>query len=157
MIVREVGFGLPGKLVRELRDLGVAAFDTGGSGGTSWAKVEGLVSDDPRRQRAGEVFRDWGISTTESLEEIARETVDPGIVLATGGIRTGIDLAKALALGAHACGLAAPFLRSYQQGGQLAVAELVRQLNFELRVAMFGCGVATIQELRQKDGVLSRC
>ena len=148
VLVREVSFGMPGGTAARLVALGAAGVDTGGRGGTSWAAVEGAGSDDPLRRRAGEVIRDWGLSTCQSLEQIVAQ--DLGCtVIASGGIRDGVELAKAVALGADLGGVARPFLQAYLEGGQTASDRLAEQLIFELRLAMFGCGAADLAALRQ--------
>ena len=107
VVVKEVGFGMDAADVALLRDAGVAAIDVAGAGGTNWALVEGR-----RDERAGDVaaaFADWGVPTADALVD-ARATA-PGLpVIASGGLRDGVDAAKALALGATAAGLARPFL-----------------------------------------------
>ena len=111
MVVKEVGFGMDAADVALLRDAGVAAVDVAGAGGTNWALVEGR-----RDERAGDVaaaFADWGVPTADALIEALATA--PGLpVIASGGLRDGVDAAKALALGASAAGLARPFLLAAQ-------------------------------------------
>ena len=126
MLVKEVGFGMDAADVALLRDAGVAAIDVAGAGGTNWALVEGR-----RDERAGDVaaaFADWGVATAEALVE-AREAA-PGLpLIASGGLRDGVDAAKALALGATAAGLARAFLLGAQADtASETAATLVRQL-----------------------------
>ena len=105
-VVKEVGFGMDADDIALLRDAGVAAIDLAGAGGTNWALVEGH-----RDERAGDVaaaFADWGVPTAARYEALAAA---PGLpLIACGGLRDGVDAAKALALGAAAAGLARPFL-----------------------------------------------
>ena len=111
VVVKEVGFGMDAADVALLRDAGVAAIDVAGAGGTNWALVEGR-----RDERAGDVaaaFADWGVPTADALIEALATA--PGLpVIASGGLRDGVDAAKALALGASAAGLARPFLLAAQ-------------------------------------------
>jgi isopentenyl-diphosphate Delta-isomerase len=141
VVVKEVGFGMDAEDVALLRDAGVAAIDVAGAGGTNWALVEGR-----RDVRAGDVaaaFADWGVPTIDALVE-AREAAPDLPVIASGGLRDGVDAAKALALGATAAGLARAFLLGAQadQASETA-ATLVRQL----RVAVWATGAAAAAEL----------
>jgi isopentenyl-diphosphate Delta-isomerase len=141
VVVKEVGFGMDAADVALLRDAGVAAIDVAGAGGTNWALVEGR-----RDERAGDVaaaFADWGVPTADALIEALATA--PGLpVIASGGLRDGVDAAKALALGASAAGLARPFLLAAQSDTTSAVAaSLIRQL----RVAVWAVGAASVAEL----------
>jgi isopentenyl-diphosphate delta-isomerase len=141
VLVKEVGFGMDAADVALLRDAGVAAVDVAGAGGTNWALVEGR-----RDERAGEVaaaFDDWGVPTATALTE-ARTVVPDLPLIASGGLRDGVDAAKALALGATAAGLARPFLLAAQADTACeTAATLVRQL----RVAVWAVGAASAAEL----------
>lgn len=149
VIAREVGFGVSAHSIKQLVDAGVQGIDVGGSGGTSWAAVEGMISANSRLQKAAEVFRDWGQTTVESLVNAQRAAPDLR-VFASGGLRTGLDLAKSLALGAELGGMATPFLKAFFTGGKDAALELVDQTLFELRLAMFGSGSQTVTDLRSR-------
>jgi len=141
VVVKEVGFGLDAEDVRELAAAGVAAVDVAGAGGTNWALIEGR-----RDTRAGAVaaaFADWGTSTTASLAGALAAA--PGLpVIASGGLRDGVDAAKCLALGATAAGLARPFLiaaRDDRAGA--AVGAVIAQL----RVATWAAGAGSTAAL----------
>ena len=141
VVVKEVGFGMDAADAALLRDAGVAAIDVAGAGGTNWALVEGR-----RDERAGDVasaFADWGVPTADALADAL--TAAPGLpVIASGGLRDGVDAAKALALGASAAGLARPFLLAARDDETSPVAAtLVRQL----RVAVWAVGAARVSEL----------
>ena len=141
VVVKEVGFGMDAADAALLRDAGVAAIDVAGAGGTNWALVEGR-----RDERAGDVasaFADWGVPTADALADAL--TAAPDLpVIASGGLRDGVDAAKALALGASAAGLARPFLLAARDDETSAVAAtLVRQL----RVAVWAVGAARVSEL----------
>ena len=141
VVVKEVGFGMDAADVALLRDAGVAAIDVAGAGGTNWALVEGR-----RDERAGDVaaaFADWGVPTAVALIEALATA--PGLpMIASGGLRDGVDAAKALALGASAAGLARPFLLAAQADTASHVAAtLVRQL----RVAVWAVGAASVSDL----------
>jgi isopentenyl-diphosphate delta-isomerase len=146
VVVKEVGWGIAPDTVRQLVDAGVAAVDVAGAGGTSWSEVERHRIQDPVRSRVAAAFAAWGISTAESLR-LARRAVPTARIFASGGIRTGTDVAKAVALGADLVGVAGPFLRTSSAGGQ-AAHELAAELREVLRVAMFCVGARTIADLQ---------
>jgi isopentenyl-diphosphate delta-isomerase len=135
VLVKEVGHGLGPWAVQQLSDVGVKYIDVAGSGGTSWTKVEARRADSPVAARTGEVFGDWGIPTAAAVIA-ARETAPAATLIASGGIGSGLDIARAIAIGADVCGLARPLLLACEDGGAEACAALVRQLSYELRCAM---------------------
>jgi isopentenyl-diphosphate Delta-isomerase len=141
VVVKEVGFGMDGADVTLLREAGVAAVDLAGAGGTNWALVEGR-----REERAGRVaaaFADWGVPTADALVE-ARAAAPELALIASGGLRDGVDAAKALALGAGAAGLARAFLLGARaDAASETAATLVRQL----RIAVWAAGAASASEL----------
>jgi len=147
VVVKEVGWGISGDLARRLVDAGVAAIDVAGAGGTSWSQVEMHRARTRKRRRLAAAFADWGIPTAEALVAV-RRSVPEVPVIASGGIRTGIDVAKCLALGADAVGMASPFLKAAIVSTE-AVVEEIEMLTAELRVAMFCAGAGSIDALRQ--------
>ena len=148
VVIKEVGFGISGDLARICRDMGAAAIDVGGGGGTSWARIEGLRAQDPERQAMGETFRRWGIATGDAVRE-CRETLGPDFpIIATGGVRTGVDVARALALGANLAGMALPFFRAADQSEHAASA-LGRRILEELRIAMLCSGAGGLAGMRE--------
>jgi len=155
VVVKEVGWGISGKVARQLLDAGVAAIDVAGAGGTSWSEVEYHRAPDERWRRLARAFADWGIPTAESLREV-KAVVGPWLpVIASGGIRTGVDAVKALALGAHLVGMAAPFLKAAVRGPE-AVEEEIRFIVEEMRIAMFATGAGTLAELRESGHIEPR-
>lgn len=153
VVVKEVGWGMSEEVARQLADAGVAALDVAGAGGSSWSQVEmhRAATDLQRRVAAG--FSDWGIPTAESLRMARRGA--PGLpVLASGGIRDGIQMAKAMALGAAACGVAGPFLKAASESTS-AVLDYCHVLVEQLRVAMFASGARDVAAL-QKAQLLTR-
>jgi isopentenyl-diphosphate delta-isomerase len=146
VIAKEVGWGISDETARQLADAGVAAIDVAGAGGTSWSQVEMHRAPDDVSQRVAALFRDWGISTVESLLSVRR--VAPNLpVIASGGIRHGLDVAKVVALGASLAGLAGPFLRAAVTSTD-AVVNLIEELTCALRIAMFSVGAKDITALQ---------
>jgi len=147
VVVKEVGFGISAEMARICRDMGAVAIDVGGGGGTSWARIEGLRAQDPERQAMGETFRRWGIATGDAVVE-CRAALGPEYpIIATGGVRNGVDIARALALGADLAGMALPFFRAADQGEEAASA-LGRRILEELRIAMLCSGARGLSGMR---------
>lgn len=146
VIVKETGCGLSAATARRLVDLGADALDVGGTGGTSWGWIEGFRAADPQRQALGATFRDWGLPTAESLRAV-RAALPETPLMATGGVRSGLDVAKAVALGADVAGMALPFFRAADRSADEALA-LGRRLLDELRTAMMCTGSADLAALR---------
>ena len=117
--------------------------DTAGVGGTSWARIEAQRADD---LEIGELFAGWGIPTPESIRQLRR--IEGLTVIGHGGIRNGLDAAKAIALGADLVGMAYPFLAPATESAE-RVAEKVRRTIRELKICMFCLGVKTVAELQR--------
>ncbi|CAI48271.1 isopentenyl-diphosphate delta-isomerase, type II [Natronomonas pharaonis DSM 2160] len=153
VVVKETGNGFAAETARRLADAGVDAIDVAGKGGTTWSGVEAYRAaavGASRQERVGELFREWGVPTAVSTLECAAEH---DCVVASGGVRTGLDVAKAIALGARAGGLAKPFLEPAASGTE-AVVERIEDLKTELRTAMFVTGSPTVADLQETDYVL---
>jgi isopentenyl-diphosphate delta-isomerase len=153
LIAKETGAGLSRATAMRLRDLGVSALDVGGVGGTSFAAIEGLRAEaqgDERGRRLGVLLRDWGVPTAVAV--VAASATGLPIV-ATGGVRSGLDAAKALALGATLVGVARPFLKA-AMSGETALDAFVEQFLHELRTVLFLTGSHSIDELRSKPLVV---
>ena len=145
VIAKEIGCGISGTTARALLERGVRIVDTAGLGGTSWARIEARRAGDVE---IGEMFVDWGIPTPDSIREVAAV---PGLtVIGSGGLRNGVDAAKAIALGAHLVGMAYPFLEPATVSAE-ATSEKVGRIVDELRIAMLCVGARTIDELRRVD------
>lgn len=141
VIAKEIGCGISAATGRALAERGIRIVDTAGLGGTSWARIEA------RRARdldLGELFADWGISTPESIRQLA--SVDGLTVIGSGGVRNGLDAAKAIALGADLVGMAFPFLGPATESAEHVVEKIERTVR-ELKIAMLCVGARTIGEL----------
>ncbi len=147
VVAKEVGWGINGRLARRLADVGVAAIDVAGSGGTSWTEVEYHRAPSERLRRIARTFADWGIPTADSLIQV-RQAAPELPAIASGGIRDGIDVAKCVALGAMLVGLASPFLRAATVSDE-AVVDAIDLLADELRIAMFCTGAGDVTALRE--------
>lgn len=147
VLVKEVGWGISAEVALALADAGVAGIDVAGAGGTSWSEVERYRADSAMRARICATFASWGIGTAESLRNVHASV--PGLpVFASGGLRDGVDVAKAIALGASLAGLASPVLRAATISAEAVVEELTAVIE-ELRISMFCIGAANLQDLRQ--------
>ncbi|MDF1557725.1 MAG: type 2 isopentenyl-diphosphate Delta-isomerase [ANME-2 cluster archaeon] len=153
VIVKETGAGISHKVAQKLCNAGVAAIDVGGLGGTSWAGVEVYRAQnkgDLNGESLGKLFWDWGIPTATSIIE-SKISVP---VIATGGIRSGLDMAKSLAIGASACATALPLVRPAMKGPQ-EVKENLEHFLAEFKAAMFLTGSATAADLMQAQVVIT--
>jgi isopentenyl-diphosphate delta-isomerase len=146
VIVKEVGWGIAPDEVNALFEAGVAAVDLAGAGGTSWSEVERYRIAEPWRANVAANFAGWGIPTAECLRR-AVEMGPTGLLIASGGIRSGLDAVKAIAIGADLVGIAGPFLRAGAQSFESA-SDLAREYVEVLRIAMFALGAPTIDRLR---------
>jgi isopentenyl-diphosphate delta-isomerase len=145
VIVKSVGSGISVRTAARLLDAGVAAIDVAGAGGTSWARVEGRRANDPRREALAESFAAWGYPTAEATAAL-RAAFPHALVIASGGIRTGVDAAKALALGANLAGAGLPFLEPATRSAA-AVSETLQLVLDGLRIAMFASGCRRASDL----------
>ncbi|MBN2393662.1 MAG: type 2 isopentenyl-diphosphate Delta-isomerase [Anaerolineae bacterium] len=146
VIVKEVGWGLSAKVARMLIEAGVAALDVSGAGGTSWSQVEMHRGRDAVQREIAAAFRDWGVPTTQAIQNVRHVAPDIPLI-ASGGIRTGVDIAKALALGADVTTMAARLLQAAESSQALHTRiEIIRR---QLTIAMFAAGAPTIARLKQ--------
>ncbi|MDP2743875.1 MAG: type 2 isopentenyl-diphosphate Delta-isomerase [Dehalococcoidia bacterium] len=146
VIVKEVGWGISEQVARRLSDVGVSGIEVGGAGGTSWGEVERLRSAGGLALSVATFLRSWGIPTADSIR-MARRGAPQLTLIASGGIRTGLDVAKAIALGAEAAGLASPLFRAANTSSE-SVLGILTEIIDTLRVAMFCLGSASLGELR---------
>jgi len=154
VVVKEVGWGICEEVARQLAEAGVTAIDVAGAGGTSWSEVERHREASAARRRLAVAFSDWGIPTAEALLAARRGAAHLPLI-ASGGIRSGIDVAKTLALGATAAGIATPFLKAAAISAE-AVVEMIDQIGAELQVAMFCAGAGNVAALREPGRLVDR-
>ena len=146
VVAKEVGWGFSHDTARRLADAGIAAIDVAGAGGTSWSQVEMHRAPTARHARVAGAFIDWGIPTAVSIQ-LCRRGAPELPIFASGGIKSGIDVAKSIALGAQVAGLAGDFLRAADEFGVQGVVQLAGAITDELRVAMFCSGASSIEKL----------
>lgn len=147
LIVKEVGWGLSKQAAQQLIGAGVAALDVAGAGGTSWSQVEMHRSKDPMQREVAATFRDWGIPTATALR-IVREVAPDIPLIASGGLRTGLEIAKALALGADLTAIAGPFIKAVDTSPQ-ALRDHIESIRRQFRIAMFATAARDIPTLKQ--------
>ncbi|HEY59114.1 MAG TPA: type 2 isopentenyl-diphosphate Delta-isomerase [Anaerolineae bacterium] len=147
VVVKEVGWGISERVARHLISAGVAAIDVAGAGGTSWSEVEKYRLEDPQDYKVAEPFKNWGISTVQSIHNVRKASPDV-LVFASGGLRTGVDIAKCIALGASLCGMAGVFLRAVT----ISLDELQKtiwRIIQQLKISMFAAGASDLNSLRR--------
>lgn len=146
LVVKEVGSGISASIARQLVSAGVHAIDVAGAGGTSWAAVEAERADTPERAAVAVAFAGWGIPTAEAIAE-ARAAVPDAVVIGSGGIRNGIDAAKAIRLGADVVGQAAAVLKAASTSAD-QVVEHFQAVIAQLRIACFCTGSIDLAALK---------
>ncbi len=151
VIAKETGCGLSARVARRLAAAGVRHVDISGAGGTSWVAVEAQRAL-PADRELGQRFWDWGIPTAASLLQVS--SAEFHTVIATGGINNGLDAARALALGAHAVGIARPVLQALERGGRAEAVRFLRGVERELRTALLLIGAADVASARSCPRVL---
>jgi isopentenyl-diphosphate delta-isomerase len=147
VLVKEVGAGLSRADAELLVRQGIRYLDVAGSGGTSWSRIEAHRHGGASGAALGVLFQDWGIPTPLALKSLNTLKYKAVRLVASGGIRSGLDMAKAVVLGASLCGLAAPFLKPAQTSAQ-AVRREIRRLRREFVTAMFLLGQRTVGGMR---------
>ncbi|BBH21466.1 isopentenyl-diphosphate delta-isomerase [Paenibacillus baekrokdamisoli] len=155
--IKEVGWGIDAKTATALIEAGAAFIDVAGAGGTSWSQVEKYRSSDPLRADAAAAFADWGIPTEECVREV-RAALPDSYIIASGGLRNGVDAAKAIALGADLAGYGRSLLAgaAMKNDGVNELQKQMEQIEFELRTAMFGIGAGSLPELRSTASLVKR-
>jgi isopentenyl-diphosphate Delta-isomerase len=156
ILVKETGAGISGEAARALARTGIKAIDVGGWGGTSFSAVEvyrASAANDALHARIGQTFWDWGIPTPHAVKEVSQAVGEKCQIIATGGIRTGLDAARALAMGADAVAIAGAILPKAAQGPEQTVQEL-RFILEELRTALFLCGAQNVDQFHQTATII---
>ncbi len=177
VIVREVGFGISSETAEKLILANVSGIDVGGSGGTSWIEVEKQRTEFETLKNVAEIFKDWGIPTSESILAV-KKTMDKlfnlkksnnksknnsvksnetckFVLIASGGIRDGLDIAKAIALGADLVGIALPILKKINISIDACIS-YIKELELGLKIAMFGIGAKSIEELKNTSFLIRK-
>ncbi len=158
LIVKETGCGIGPEVVRELSARKVRVIDVSGAGGTSWTRVEQLRAQTPEARALGQLLSDWGLPTAACVGAAVRvlsPKKGPRVrVIASGGVRSGVDVARALALGADVAGFALPMVRAHQSGGVEAARAELRGAVAALRAACLLVGARDVQALRSSRPVL---
>jgi len=144
IIVKEVGCGISKEVANSLRKIGIKYIDVSGSGGTSWNYIE---TRRLKNSRLKNIFSDFGIPTPLSIKECS--AVDEIYVIASGGVRSGLDIAKSVALGAKCTGMALPFLETVEESQEKTI-ELIENIQKELKISMFVTGSKTLEDLSSK-------
>ncbi|MGE5543356.1 MAG: alpha-hydroxy-acid oxidizing protein, partial [Bacillota bacterium] len=148
VIAKEVGFGMSRETAQQLFDAGVRFFDVGGRGGTNFIAIEqarsGVLTDE---------FASWGIPTAASIAELASLYL-PIVIVASGGIRGGLEAAKALALGANLVGIAGRFLKAWSNRGIAALEEEIKRFQYHLKAVILMTGAKDIADLRCKPLII---
>lgn len=147
VIAKEVGWGFSERAARALADAGVAAIDVAGAGGTSWTQVEMHRAETERQARLAAAFLDWGIPTAESIRSI-KKVAPEMCILASGGLRNGIDIAKCIALGAQLGGMASPFLKAAASSLDETI-QTIEEIKRQIQVCMFAAGAGDIAALQE--------
>jgi isopentenyl-diphosphate delta-isomerase len=147
VVVKEVGWGISAETAKQLAKAGVQAIDVAGAGGTSWTQVEMYRAESESQARLAGGFADWGIPTADSVIQI-REALRTMRIFASGGLRSGVDIAKCIALGAELGGMASPYLKAATKSSEETI-QVLREVKRELQVCMFAAGAGDIAALQR--------
>lgn len=153
IVVKETGCGIGPGVAERLAHSGIRHVDVSGAGGTSWVAVETARADADSRP-LGEALRDWGVPTAASVAIARRARPRFKTIIATGGVSSGLDVAKAIVLGAHAAGIARPVLQAYVAGGKASAVRFLQEVEAELRAAMLLVGARNLAALRKAPHLL---
>lgn len=149
VIAKEVGWGISKRAARQLAEVGVAAIDVAGAGGTSWTQVEMHRAKNESDARLAAAFIDWGIPTAQSILNVKESAPDVAI-FASGGLRDGLDIAKSIALGATLGGMASPFLKAAVRSIEDTV-QAIKEIHRQIQVCMFAAGAGDLENLRKAE------
>jgi isopentenyl-diphosphate delta-isomerase len=147
VIAKEVGWGISHQTAERLMQAGISAIDVAGAGGTSWSEVEMHRAENEHDKQIAGAFIEWGIPTAKSIQ-IVRQASAELPVFASGGIRSGVDIAKSIALGATMGGMASPFLKAAAVSAE-AVLGVIHRVIREIQISMFAAGAADLSALSE--------
>jgi isopentenyl-diphosphate delta-isomerase len=153
VVAKETGCGIGPRTAKRLSRAGVRHVDVSGAGGTSWVAVETERAVGEART-LGQSLRDWGVPTAASIMITKRTRPRFDTIIATGGVSSGLDVAKAITLGAHAAGIARPVLQAFVAGGREGAIRFLDQIEAELRAVMLLVGAGSIRSLRKTTTLL---
>lgn len=145
VIAKEVGWGISAEAAQRLVDSGISAIDVAGAGGTSWSEVEMYRAKDPQGAELAATFVDWGIPTAAAVSSV-HDKLPSTPLIASGGLRSGLDIAKCIALGANLGGMAGPYLKAAVVSSD-TVCEVIELTISQIRVAMFAAGIPDLPSL----------
>jgi isopentenyl-diphosphate Delta-isomerase len=151
VVAKETGNGVSAQTAQKLWDVGVRHVDVSGAGGTSWVGVETLRAEGEARS-LGELLWEWGVPTAASVHLVTQAGMT---AIATGGIRTGLDIARAIALGASAGGIARNVFKAFTEGGREGAVRFLAQVENELRAVMLLCGARTVADLQKAPRIIT--
>jgi isopentenyl-diphosphate delta-isomerase len=149
VLIKEVGNGISAKLAKRFVDAGISHIDVAGAGGTSWAAVEAARIDDPHHAAVANSFSDWGVTTADAIRSV-RDTCPQATIIASGGIKSGLDIARALRLGADFAGQAAGLL-SAANASTDELVQHIESLKYALRIACFCTDSPNISALKKAE------
>lgn len=145
LLIKEVGWGISETVAKQLIQAGVQGIDVAGAGGTSWSQVEMYRIEDENKRRVAGSFKNWGITTAESIVNV-RKVSQKCMVIASGGIRNGLDIAKSIRLGADMAGMAGPFLKAALKSEEETI-RLIDEMKHGLKISMFVTGSKDLSQL----------
>lgn len=151
IIVKEVGFGLAQETVKKLKEINITLLDVGGKGGTNFIAIEKSRQEEKLEE---EIFLDWGLPTAISVVESVVALESQGQVIASGGLNNGLELAKAIALGAQCGAIAGPFLKILVNYGEKALINQIESIKNQLKMTMLMVGASNITQLQKKPLVI---
>lgn len=146
VVAKEVGWGFSEADAQNLANAGVSAIDVAGAGGTSWSQVEMYRAKTESQARLAAAFINWGIPTSEAILNVSRAAPEMKII-ASGGLRTGLDIAKSIALGANLGGMAGPFIKAASRSLEETI-QTIREISREIQITMFAAGAGNIEQLK---------
>ncbi len=155
VVAKETGCGIGPRTARRIARAGVRHIDVSGAGGTSWVAVETERAPPGGARSLGVALREWGVPTAAAVIIAKKTRPRFETIIATGGIKSGLDAAKAIALGAHAAGIARPVLQALVAGGREAAVQLLEGIEAELRAVMLLVGAGNVRALRKAQVMMS--